>query len=51
MKTVLIIDLYTGEANILPPEEFQDAIQGTESFDTETATTYRGEEYMVVVIK
>jgi hypothetical protein len=51
MKTALIIDLYTGETEILPAEEFAAATEGLDSFMTEVATTYKGEEYMVVVLK
>ena len=51
IKNILIIDLYNGQTDILPPEQFEEATQGLESFMTEVATTYKGEEYMVVVLK
>ena len=51
MKTALIIDLYTGETEILPAEEFGPATDGLKKVETEAATTYKGEEYMVVVLK
>jgi hypothetical protein len=49
--TTLIIDLHTGAAEILPEEEFKPATQGLQKIETDVAITYRGEEYMVVVLK
>jgi hypothetical protein len=53
MKTekALYIDLYTGAVEVLPQEEFQEAILGCTKVETKTATTYKAEEYMVVVLK
>jgi hypothetical protein len=50
-KQALYIDLFTGETDILPPEDFQDAILDCEKIETSTATTYRAEEYLVLVLK
>lgn len=50
MKT-LIIDLYTGETEVLPQEDFEDATLECEKIETKVATTYRAEEYLVVVLK
>ena len=51
MKT-FIIDLYTGKVDVLPEEEFKDAIEGlTKVVSEEGIVSYRGEEYIVVVLK
>ena len=50
MKT-FIIDLYTGEVNVLPEGEFKDATDGLEEVVSEGGiTSYKGEEYMVVIL-
>jgi hypothetical protein len=51
IKNVLIIDLYTGQTDVLPAEELNAATKGLKPIETKTATTYKGEEYMVVVLK
>lgn len=48
---IIVIDLYNGKANTLPQEDFEEAIMGLEKTETSIATTYRGEEYIVVVMK
>ena len=51
MKT-FIIDLYTGEVDVLPKEKFRDAIDGLEEVVSEGGiTSYKGEEYIVVGLK
>lgn len=50
--TEFIIDLYTGEVDVLPKEEFKDAIKGLKKVVSEGGiTSYKGEEYIVVVLK
>ena len=47
-----IIDLYTGKVDVLPKGEFKDAIDGLEEVVSEGGiTSYKGEEYIVVVLK
>lgn len=48
---LFVIDLYNGKALELPQEDFEDAIAGLTKTETNVATTYRGEEYIVVVMK
>jgi hypothetical protein len=47
IKNILIIDLYTGQTEVLPAEELNAATKGLKPIETEAATTYKGEEYMV----
>ena len=51
IKNILIIDLYTGQTEVLPAEELNAATKGLKPIETEAATTYKGEEYMVIVLK
>jgi hypothetical protein len=48
---LFVIDLYTGKAKHLPSEDFVEATQGLKKTETSLATTYLGEEYIVVVLK
>jgi hypothetical protein len=48
MKAI-IIDLYTGEADVLPEDEIKEATRGLKKIKTEAATTWKAEEYIVVV--
>jgi hypothetical protein len=50
MKAILI-DLYTGKAETLPQDEVSLATKGLKKVETADATTYKGEEYIVVVLK
>ena len=50
MKT-LVIDLYTGKVATLPQEDFAAAIEGLERTESPAGVTYKGEEYIVVVLK
>lgn len=47
---MLIIDLYSGEATELDEKEFQSAVKGLKKIETDAATTYKGEEYIVVLL-
>ena len=51
IKKVIIIDLYTGQTDVLPAEELNAATKGLKPIETESATSYIREEYMVVVLK
>ena len=47
-----IIDLYTGKVDVLPKGEFEDATDGLEEVVSEGGiVSYRGEEYIVVILK
>ena len=48
---IFVIDLYNGKASTLPIEDFVEATNGLTKTETNIATTYRGEEYIVVVMK
>jgi len=50
-KKIFVIDLYNGKACTLPQEDFAEASNGLIKMETNVATTYRGEEYIVVVMK
>ena len=51
MKDILLINIADGFTEVLPPEEFENAIEGTRKIESETATTYVDTEYLVVVLK
>lgn len=51
MIKALLIYLETGKAFELPQEELEPATQGLDKVESKAATTYKGEEYMVVVLK
>ena len=46
-----LIDKYTGEAEIIPHEEVVLAAKGLKKVETDAATTYMGEEYLIVIPK
>ena len=50
-NTIFVIDLYDGKARTLPADELHEAIEGLDKVESNVATTYRAEEYIVVVMK
>jgi hypothetical protein len=51
IERALYIDLYTGAVEVIPQEEFQEAILGCTKVESKIATVYRAEEHLIVVIK
>ena len=51
IEKIFVIDLYNGKASTLPKEDLAEATEGLIKMETNIATTYRGEEYIVVVMK
>ena len=48
---IFVIDLVNGKALKLPAEDFVEVTNGLSKMETNIATTYRCEEYIVVVMK